>query len=108
VLLKEIAAGAMMGVVCGVATGLVAVVFIRHTPDASHALSATYLATIVAISLACAMSFAAIFGAAVPLLLHRVRIDPAVASGPFVTITNDVFALLIYFVITSILVRQGL
>jgi len=107
VLLKEVVAGAIMGVICGIATGLIAVLFIRLTPGASQSLSAPYLAGIVAVSLACAMSFAAVFGAFVPIVLNRLRVDPAVASGPFVTITNDVFALLIYFLITSMLVHHN-
>jgi len=46
-----------------------------------------------------------VFGAAVPIILHRTRIDPAVASGPFVTITNDILALLIYFGVTILLLH---
>ena len=50
------------------------------------------------------MIFAAAFGAFVPLALNRLKIDPAVASGPFVTASNDVMALLIYYAITFLLV----
>jgi magnesium transporter len=106
-LLKEVAAGAIMGLICGIATGVLAVVFIQLSPNVSQSHTAQHLASIVAISLATAMSFAAIFGASVPMLLHRLRVDPAVASGPFVTITNDIFALLIYFLVTTLLVQQS-
>jgi len=44
------------------------------------------------------------FGAFVPLLLNRYKIDPAVAAGPFVTASNDVMALLIYYAITFLLI----
>ena len=106
-LLKEVVAGAIMGLICGIATGVLAVVFIQLAPNVSQSHTAQHLASIVAISLATAMSFAAIFGASVPMLLHRLRVDPAVASGPFVTITNDIFALLIYFLVTTLLVQQS-
>jgi magnesium transporter len=49
------------------------------------------------------MMFAAIFGAFVPLALNRWKIDPAVASGPFVSASNDIFALLIYYGVTFLL-----
>ena len=52
------------------------------------------------------MTFAATFGALVPVVLNRFRIDPAVASGPFITIANDISALLIYFSVTAILVQK--
>ena len=39
-------------------------------------------------------------------MLNRTRIDPAVAAGPFITITNDISALLIYFGVILLLVHQ--
>ena len=50
------------------------------------------------------MAFAAVFGALVPVLLDRMKIDPAVASGPFVTASNDIFALLIYYGTTLLMI----
>ena len=44
-----------------------------------------------------AMTFAVVFGALVPFALDRFKVDPAVASGPFVTSSNDIIALLIYY-----------
>ena len=65
---------------------------------------ALYLAFTVGISLFAAMMFAAVFGAFAPLLLSRFKVDPAVASGPFVTASNDILALLIYYGITLFLI----
>ncbi len=48
----------------------------------------------------------ALFGALVPLVLDRVHIDPAMASGPFITITNDISALLIYFGVTILMISR--
>ena len=50
------------------------------------------------------MAFAAVFGALVPVLLNRAKIDPVVASGPFVTASNDIFALLIYYGVTLVMI----
>ncbi len=43
--------------------------------------------------------FAAIFGTLVPLLLDKYKIDPALATGPFITTVNDVFGLFLYLFI---------
>jgi magnesium transporter len=46
---------------------------------------------------------ATIVGAAIPFILTRLHIDPAVATGPFITTSNDALGLLIYFGILSLL-----
>jgi len=43
--------------------------------------------------------FAALFGTIIPLILNRYKIDPALATGPFITTMNDIFGLLIYMII---------
>jgi magnesium transporter len=53
----------------------------------------------VSIALLSVIMFASLFGTLVPLTLHRFNIDPAVATGPFVTTSNDVVSLFIYFYI---------
>lgn len=50
----------------------------------------------VASSLFCVVIFATIFGTLVPLTLEKLKINPALATGPFIQITNDVVGLLIY------------
>jgi magnesium transporter len=65
-----------------------------------------HLALVGRPALFASMTFASTFGAFVPLALSKIRVDPAVASGPFITITNDIAALLIYFTVTLMLVQQ--
>ncbi len=96
----ELLTGMMMGVVCGGIIG----VWANFMMDTHGEFSALYLASTVGLALFCAMMFAAAFGAFVPLLLNRFKIDPAVAAGPFVTASNDVMALLIYYGITFLLI----
>lgn len=55
----------------------------------------------VSISLFCVVIFASIFGTLVPLTLERLKIDPALATGPFIQITNDVVGLTIYVGIST-------
>jgi magnesium transporter len=44
-------------------------------------------------------------GAFVPLTLERFRIDPALATGPFVTTSNDIFGILVYLTLASWILR---
>ena len=55
----------------------------------------------VSISLLTVMVFAALFGTFIPLILNHYRIDPALATGPFITTMNDVIGLFIYFMISK-------
>ena len=56
-----------------------------------------------ALSLFVVILFAGIFGTLIPLLLHKYKIDPALATGPFVTTLNDVLGLFIYFSVGMLL-----
>ena len=53
----------------------------------------------VSISLLSVIIFAGIFGTLIPLLLHKRNIDPALATGPFISTTNDVIGLFLYLYI---------
>jgi len=55
----------------------------------------------VSISLLTVMVFAALFGTFIPLILNKYKIDPALATGPFITTMNDVVGLFIYFSIAE-------
>ncbi len=57
------------------------------------------LGFVVSISLFAVILVAAIFGTLIPLLLNKYKIDPALATGPFITTLNDVVGLFIYFTI---------
>ena len=103
ILTHEIIAGAIMGVICGTTIGLWAHYIISGSAILP-AIAPTYLALTVAIALFSAMAFAAVFGALVPVLLDRIKVDPAVASGPFVSASNDIFALLIYYGVTLLMI----
>ncbi len=57
----------------------------------------------VSSSLFVVIIFAAIFGTLIPLFLNRMKIDPALATGPFITTMNDIMGLFIYFLMGRIL-----
>lgn len=93
VFFREMMTGMLMGGICGTAMGLWAAYIIGN----ATAYPPVVLALAVGLALFSAMMFAATFGAFAPLLLNRFKFDPAVASGPFVSATNDIIALLIYY-----------
>jgi magnesium transporter len=55
------------------------------------------LSITVSLALIAVIIFAALFGTFVPLTLDRFKIDPALATGPFITTANDIIGLIIYF-----------
>jgi len=55
----------------------------------------------ISISLISVTISAGIIGTLIPLLLHKRGIDPAIATGPFITTSNDIFGILIYFFIAK-------
>ncbi|KAA6313816.1 hypothetical protein EZS27_035473, partial [termite gut metagenome] len=57
----------------------------------------------VSISLFAVVMFASIFGTFVPMTLERCKIDPAIATGPFIAISNDIIGMLLYMGITTLL-----
>jgi len=61
------------------------------------------LALAVSLSLVTSMAIAASVGASVPIILQRFGVDPAIATGPFVTTSIDVLGIIIYFSIASLL-----
>lgn len=57
----------------------------------------------VSLSLFTVVIFASIFGTVVPITLSKLKIDPALATGPFITITNDIIGMMIYMFMSSML-----
>ena len=57
----------------------------------------------VSISLFAVVMFASIFGTLVPMTLEKLKVDPAIATGPFISITNDIIGMMMYMGITVLL-----
>ncbi len=96
-LTKELGVGFILGMVYGTLIGSVAK-FRFMTESSSWALASS-----VSISIVAAMSVAALVGTTVPLVFERLNIDPAVATGPFVTTFMDLSSVYCYFTISKIL-----
>jgi len=57
----------------------------------------------IAVSLIIVIIIAGLIGTFVPLFLDKRGIDPAIATGPFITTSNDIFGILIYFTIAKLI-----
>jgi magnesium transporter len=90
VLVREVSTGLLLGVTYGLVLGIVARLM-GYSETNILAISGT-----VALAALSAISIAALFGSAIPLLFSRIGVDPAVATGPFLTSTIDVIGVLIY------------
>jgi magnesium transporter len=95
---RELSVALLMGIVCGSSAALLALLF-KHDPAIGLALG---------LAMAMGMSAASLLGAAMPLVLDLLGVDPAVASGPLVSTINDSLALGVYFLVaTGVLIFVG-
>ena len=88
-LIKELGVALLNGIIC---SGLIMIItsLIGYPDSISFTVSISLMAVII---------FAALFGTFIPLVLDKYKIDPALATGPFITTVNDVLGLFIYFMI---------
>jgi magnesium transporter len=108
-ILKEIRVGFINGLALGALSFVVILAFLvlkqqEIIQNAGYNFDdALKAAMIVGSSLIVAMTFASLVGSVVPILLSKLKIDPAVASGPFITTINDILAILIYYGLAFVL-----
>ena len=90
---KEIKVGLILGVLYGILLGLFAKLAFPNAPE--------NLGFVVGLSICVSMIVAATVGTIIPLLLRKLDIDPAIATGPFVTTSIDILGVLFYFIIAG-------
>ncbi|MEM7789238.1 MAG: magnesium transporter [Bacteroidota bacterium] len=93
---KELGVSLLNGVVLALALALIVIVsgFGRDTP---------LLALTAGIALLIVIVLSTLVGATVPLVLDRVGIDPALAMGPFIMVSNDILGLTVFFLVATLL-----
>ena len=97
-IIKEFGVGLFNGIICSVII-LGAAFGLGYSVELSLTVSISLLAVIV---------FAAVFGTFIPLTLEKYKIDPALATGPFITTVNDILGLFIYFWIGQAILGQAI
>jgi magnesium transporter len=92
VAVREVRVGVLLGIVFGVLLAIVTPFLIATEAP---------LGLIVGASIITTMTLAATVGTSMPILLRRLGVDPAIATGPMVTTSMDVLGVLAYFLIAS-------
>jgi magnesium transporter len=98
---KELVVAVLNGVAIAVFSALVVFLVGRTGLVDFDGSDALLLALTVGFSLFVVILLATTIGATIPLLLDRFKIDPALATGPFITTSNDILGLVVYFTVAS-------
>lgn len=88
---EELLVGVILGISAGVVLGLIVALFYGNV----------VLGLVIGVSLLLTLSLSNVVGAIIPVIIHKFKIDPAVASGPFITTINDAIGLMTYFTIAT-------
>lgn len=90
-ILRELNVGLIIGLICGVLISLIALFW----------QGSLVLGLVVGSSLLLTLIVGTLSGTIIPIILYKLNIDPAIASGPLITTLNDMFSLVIYFGLAS-------
>ncbi len=96
-LLKRLMKEVGLALINGAALGLLVILF-GFIAGLDQMVSLT-----IAISMLCVIIVAALVGTFVPIILDKKGIDPAIATGPFITTSNDIFGIFLFFYISKIM-----
>lgn len=88
---REAGAGIIIGIVNGVAISILAAFWQKNI----------MLGVVLGLSLSISLFIATLAGTIIPLIMNKLKIDPAIASGPFITTINDIIGLTVYFSIAT-------
>lgn len=102
---KEIRIGFVNGLILGALSCLLAGVFIMLTSSVAAA-EAFVMSGCIGLAMMLSMTLSGMFGTIIPVLFKKIKIDPAVASGPLITTINDLVAVVTYYGLAWLLIIQ--
>ena len=111
-LMRRLGKETVVALINGVALGIVIAIFVFVVfvglsslfPNSITTVAYPFrLAMTAGLSLFLVILLATIIGTTVPLFLHRVGVDPALATGPFITTSNDIIGLIVFFALATLL-----
>ncbi len=94
--IRELGVGITIGLTCAVLIAIIAYIW----------QGSLILGAVVGSSLFFTLIIGTLAGTIIPIILYRLKIDPAVASGPLITTLNDIFSLLTYFGIATMFLKH--
>ncbi|CAM3543399.1 magnesium transporter [Marinicrinis lubricantis] len=93
---RDFGVGLVLGLICGILIGIIAYIW----------QGSVMLSFVVSLSLLLTLVIGTLAGTLIPLLLYKLKIDPAIASGPLITTLNDLFSLFVYFGLATLFINQ--
>ena len=91
-LIKELGLSLINGIILGLLTILFGILIDQPIE----------LSLVISLSMLCVIVVAALIGTSIPIILEKRGIDPAIATGPFITTSNDIFGIFLFFYIAKI------
>ncbi|MFZ4450516.1 magnesium transporter [Salibacterium aidingense] len=95
-IIREFSTGLFIGVVCGVVITFLLGLFYGDF----------FLGAIVGASIMISLGASSVIGTTIPMIINKLKMDPAIASGPFITTLSDIISLMIYFTIATSLLQS--
>ena len=93
---KEVKTGSLNGILLGVMALLCLGVYVHFFKGYTW-MGAFGISGCVGVSLLVAMAISSAVGTVIPMFFHKIKVDPAVASGPLITTVNDLVAVVSYY-----------
>ena len=100
IVLSETRTGFLLGLICGSIAGTLGYLINMHNPEVIH------LSVSIFIGMVSALTAAATIGTVEPLVLYKLKQDPAVSSGPLITAVNDLMGTTMYLLVATLLQRR--
>ena len=100
-LFQEVRIGLLQGLIVGLFVFVLSTIFllVKKYPE-------PYIVSgLISFSIISALTVSSLFGALLPILFTKMHIDPAVASGPFITTVNDILSVVIYYGLAFLLLQ---
>lgn len=94
--LRELGTGLIMGIISGAL--VVGIIFVWK--------GTLMIGLLVGAAICCSIIVATLAGSFIPILMNKLGVDPAVASGPFITTLNDVTSIVIYLGLASTFISK--
>lgn len=103
---KELSLGMLTGLVLGIVSFalVTAMLYIKNDFD----IDPIRVGLVLGIAILVSVTVSNLFGAIIPIIFYKCKVDPAVASGPFITTINDIVVVLLYFTIAMVILSNYL
>lgn len=102
---KEMLTNALISIAIGALSFLITLSFI-FILKYNNSVNPYYASFVIALSLVITLNIAGFLGVIIPIILEKIHIDPAFASGPVISTLNDIVAILVYFGLATIFMNK--